>query len=206
MRRSGSAAPQQQRSRDTLERLLAAANAEFAERGVGGATTTSIAERADVSVGALYRFFADKHAFAEALSHRYLDAAGQRFSPILMSITTLNDVGPAMRDLVRAAADLQADHAGYYRLSQEQRPDAEQSPAHVVRASLVDGFDTVLRSAGSSVPSKQRKVVLEMAIETVRHTLVMHPPGSRSRRQAMAELEEMVVRYVTARLELPSGN
>jgi AcrR family transcriptional regulator len=205
LRRAQSATPQQQRSRDTLERLIAAANTEFAERGVAGATTTSIAERADVSVGALYRFFADKHAFAEALSHRYLDAAGRRFSPILLSITTLADVEPAMRSLVRAAAELQADHAGYYRLSQELRPDAEQSPAHVVRASLVDGFDAVLRAAGSTAPSRQRKVVLEMAIETVRHTLVMHPPGARSRRQSIEELEEMVVRYVTGRLGLPTA-
>ena len=66
------ATPQQDRSRVTVEKILAAADVEFALRGSSGVTTTQIAERAGVSVGALYRFFPDKQAIASALAERYL--------------------------------------------------------------------------------------------------------------------------------------
>src|SRR5690606_16813277 len=65
------AAPQQERSRATVEKILAAADHEFAARGSTGVTTTQIADRAGVSVGALYRFFPDKQAIAAALAERY---------------------------------------------------------------------------------------------------------------------------------------
>lgn len=53
--------PQQDRSRRTVDRILTAADVLIAEHG-SAVTTTAIASEAGVSVGALYRFFPDKHA------------------------------------------------------------------------------------------------------------------------------------------------
>jgi AcrR family transcriptional regulator len=52
--------PRQARSRARLRAIFAAAAALFEEQGYGGATMTSIAERAGMSVGTLYFYFRDK--------------------------------------------------------------------------------------------------------------------------------------------------
>ncbi len=102
--------------------------------------------------------------------------------------------------LVRRAADLQVQHPGYYRLTEELAPERGDSPAHVVREHLVDLFATALRDAGATTAVPEIRTVVALCIETVRHTLARHPPGSADRERALAELELMLRAYLTSRL------
>ena len=52
--------PQQARSRETRERIVAAAIAAFEEHGYDDTNTAAIARRAGIGVGTLYGYFADK--------------------------------------------------------------------------------------------------------------------------------------------------
>ena len=52
--------PQQARSRDTRERIVAAAIAAFEEHGYDDTNTAAIARRAGIGVGTLYGYFPDK--------------------------------------------------------------------------------------------------------------------------------------------------
>jgi AcrR family transcriptional regulator len=54
--------PLQARSRETVERILAAAGELILEEGVEAATPTAIAARAGVGPSSLYRFFSDRDA------------------------------------------------------------------------------------------------------------------------------------------------
>jgi AcrR family transcriptional regulator len=67
--------PVQERSQETVQRVLAGASALLG-RGValGDVTTAMIAAEAGVSVGALYRFFPDKQAIIDAIAARHMDA------------------------------------------------------------------------------------------------------------------------------------
>jgi len=71
-------APRQVRSRETLARLLDAAEAVLAEGGLDAATVPAIAKRAGLSVGAVYRRFADKDALLRAVYVRMLTRARER--------------------------------------------------------------------------------------------------------------------------------
>lgn len=64
----------QERARDTVETLLEAAARVLARRGYAAATTNRIAEKAGVSVGTLYEYFANKEAVFDALMKRQIDA------------------------------------------------------------------------------------------------------------------------------------
>ncbi len=194
--------PQQRRSRETVERLLTAANDEFGEVGVSAATTTSIAERAGVSVGSLYRFFGDKVAIAQALSEQYLDDAIERFGPIVSEIAGAGDVVPAVRAIVRAAADLQITHAGYYRITEDATPDTAGSPASGVRSSLVETFAEVLERHDVGASDDMRREVVGLLTETVRHTLSLIDPVATDRDRRVAELEELAVGYLAHRFGL----
>jgi len=52
--------PQQERSRQTRDRIVAAAIAGFEEQGYDDTTTAAIAQRAGIGVGTLYAYFPDK--------------------------------------------------------------------------------------------------------------------------------------------------
>lgn len=64
----------QARSRETIEVVLEAAARVLADHGYAAASTNRIAERAGVSIGTLYEYFADKDAVFEALIERELAA------------------------------------------------------------------------------------------------------------------------------------
>src|SRR6187200_3383987 len=69
--------PTQQRSRERVERMLAAATALIAEQGSDALRMSEVAERAGVSIGSLYQFFPDKSAIVGTLVERY-NEAGRR--------------------------------------------------------------------------------------------------------------------------------
>ncbi len=79
MKRSRAAAripePQQERSRRTMRRLMAAAEEVIAERGVGGLTIGEVARRAGTAVGTIYTRFPDKDAFLRTLHDQFFARA-----------------------------------------------------------------------------------------------------------------------------------
>lgn len=66
----GRRAPVQERSRQTVSRILDTAAEIADEVGVEAVTTRAVADRAGVSYPALYRFFPDREAILEALLER----------------------------------------------------------------------------------------------------------------------------------------
>ena len=64
--------PQQQRSRESLERILDASEQLIRERGFESMTIADVVERSGSSVGSLYARFSDKHGMLEAVHARYL--------------------------------------------------------------------------------------------------------------------------------------
>ena len=64
-------APSQRRSRERVERILAAARELIAAEGSDAMRMGEVAERAGVSIGSLYQYFPDKAAVIRTLAARY---------------------------------------------------------------------------------------------------------------------------------------
>ncbi|WP_433617583.1 TetR family transcriptional regulator [Dactylosporangium sp. CA-139114] len=99
--------PQQQRSRDKRDRVLAAAATLLQELPFDDIGTRQIADRAGVSVGSLYRFFPDKDAIFYALSATWLDKVldlmdGQLAAPPPTVAELVNRVVEAFAEFFRA--------------------------------------------------------------------------------------------------------
>ena len=107
--------PQQQRSRDKRDRVLAAAAALLQEMPFDEIGTRQIADRAGVSVGSLYRFFPDKDAIFSALSATWLDKV------LDLMEAQLADPPPTVRELVdrlvEAFAEFFRAEPGYRQVS-----------------------------------------------------------------------------------------
>lgn len=69
--------PQQERSVQRVNVILAMADALFAAAGYDTVTTNQIAAQADLPIGSLYQFFADKTTILQALAARYRSGLAQ---------------------------------------------------------------------------------------------------------------------------------
>src|SRR4051812_36084075 len=107
--------PQQQRSRDKRDRVLAAAAALLQEIPFDEIGTRQIADRAEVSVGSLYRFFPDKDAIFSALSATWLDKVLQLMDAQLAAPPPT--VGALVDRVVEAFAEFFRTEPGYRQVS-----------------------------------------------------------------------------------------
>src|ERR1022692_5228534 len=66
-------APVQSRSQQTVQRVLDAASSLLEQMPLEDVTTTRIAVEAELSIGALYRFFPDKQTIIDAIAVRHVE-------------------------------------------------------------------------------------------------------------------------------------
>ncbi|MER8157063.1 TetR/AcrR family transcriptional regulator [Streptomyces sp. NPDC094472] len=86
--------PVQRRSAERLGRILDACAELLDEISYEELSTRAVAERADVPIGSVYRFFSNKRAMAEALAHRNLDEYAARITRRLAASESGADNGP----------------------------------------------------------------------------------------------------------------
>lgn len=94
--------PTQQRSRERVERMLAAARDLIAEQGSDAMKMGGVAERAGVSIGSLYQFFPDKSAIIRALAERYNAESQACIDAALLGVRTQEELLSAFSELVDA--------------------------------------------------------------------------------------------------------
>ncbi len=99
---------QQERARETYEKLLAAAAECFAQGGFDQTQSTDIARAAGVSVGTFYRYFTDKRqAFLEMIG----DFWDQHARRLFTEPAGLPEIADRFFDYLRAHADIYRTYA-----------------------------------------------------------------------------------------------
>ena len=101
--------PQQQRSKETTDKILAAALKLFGERGYYNTTTNEIAKAAGISIGSLYAYFKDKDTiFQEILAayHQNFLAVFEQISSDLNRSLYASDKKAWLRILFASLIDL----------------------------------------------------------------------------------------------------
>jgi AcrR family transcriptional regulator len=164
--------PRQARSRATVSFVLDAAAQVFAERGYA-ATTNEIAERAGVSIGSLYQYFADKDALLVALAERHLAEAQEHLQSVLADAPTDRDA--LVRRVIEVVVDLNRPSALHTVLYQA----APRTPELVavldrVRDDLAAAVAALLVVAGVEAPvAARRSHALVVAVDAAIHEYVL---------------------------------
>jgi AcrR family transcriptional regulator len=127
--------PVQTRALKTRAALLAAVEEIVAEDGAEAVTTTSVAERTGVSVGSLYRYFADRDALLLAAYDATVERIAAASVERLAGLGEETDVEEAARLLLRVYLD-EAEaipaHTNLLRAMRSIRTtEEEQDPANV---------------------------------------------------------------------------
>lgn len=127
--------PIQGRAQHTVEAILKAAAQILERHGAEAATTNAIAERAGVSIGSLYQYFADREALIDELVRRHVAAMQTVLGDALAGIRT--------RPLPEAIAQLVAAIVAAHRVSPRLHQALHQSTAHRAHAAI-DRFEAGL--------------------------------------------------------------
>jgi AcrR family transcriptional regulator len=88
--------PQQERSRQRVEAILAAAHTLVVEAGSDALTMSEVATRAGIPIGSVYQYFPDKPAVLRELAIRFMDRVRQT---LLTSLVGLDNAETAIQRL-----------------------------------------------------------------------------------------------------------
>lgn len=190
--------PRQDRSERTVQTILDAAARVFARVGVHGATTTAIAEEAELSVGALYRFYTDKAAIAEALGDRYLLALANVFDEVegLIRPGDTSSIPAAVEAMVAGVAKLHRQHPGYFAAVRHLSPVASDSPTHHVRETQIGALIAWFDSAPEPPDPRTARRMAEFLIDTTRILIERAPARGPARTAHLADISNLMTMYL----------
>jgi AcrR family transcriptional regulator len=181
--------PSQARSAETVALILEAAAQILEARGLAGFTTNAVAERAGVSIGTLYQYFADKNAVLLALARQQMQ-------------TTLE----AVRRALEPAQDLDAEARvrAMVRVLIHAFGDRARARKAVIQAILAQGLGvemmapvTAFLASGGAAPlplsAEQLFVLSRSILGAIRAAVLEERPFLRSR-----VFEDEIVRLILA--------
>ncbi len=191
--------PQQQRSREMVERILTAGRDVVLRDGYDAASTNRIAAEAGVSPGSLYQYFPDKEAVLSAIVDRYVDDVSKRVTAALAD--RFDETGPQMvRATLNALLDALEENTELLRVVADELPRKENS----ARASALEQRITDLLSAylAARRPLMRRDLtpstaawIAVRAIENLAVRYVLEQPPI-DRETFVGELERLMTAYL----------
>lgn len=194
--------PVQNRSKITVEAILAAAAQIFELHGYAGGTTNRIAERAGVSVGTLYQYFPSKEALAVALLEQHIQETQRRMREWVGHMVAENHaLHEALEDYVAGMMDVHVERPRLQHILLEETPlpvhihqlllEAEHQSARAM-AGLLRTFPDVRH------PSLEHSAYLIIhTVEALTHRFAAHPDDPAIDRGSLQEeLVSMLEHYL----------
>jgi AcrR family transcriptional regulator len=189
-------APQQERSRLTVEAVLDAVERVLKRDGVEALTTNRIAEAAGVSIGSVYQYFPDKRSIYAALHQRHVEQVS-----LVIESTVAKHAGSSLEDfacaLVQELMDVHDADPRLHEIVSELVPESAEG----FRRALEATFERVVLPHGQSLASHPMLYVLPHLVEALVH-------GGMTRRPSTVSLEDLkyeAVRAIRAFLSRTAG-
>ncbi|MFG3615325.1 TetR/AcrR family transcriptional regulator [Nocardia sp. NPDC047654] len=180
--------PTQERAKATREHILDTAARLFGERGIANTSTNRIAVEAGVSIGTVYRYFADRAVLVEELLERLLQTIERRFTQQVFNLSEksipqiVSDVLQVITAELVANAQLVRALVGGVQFYSSGIPEFEPRLRLLVKVMLIQilgpgddheydvmtfvmintGFAAVLRASALDVDSRARAEAIDM--------------------------------------------
>ena len=206
----------QERSRATVDAILEATARVLVKVGYDRASTNRVAVAAGVSIGSLYQYFPSKEALVAALVEKHV---AEMTAVIHRALAESMDqpVERAVRRLVEVMIEAHALDPALHKVLVEQTPrvgglqrilDLETQLTALARAYLAERADEI-----RAVDLDLAAFVLVHAIEALTHAAVLTRPDLLRKPELVAEISELVIRYLdpqrrsssTSHSPLPGG-
>ena len=189
----------QERSKATVDALLAATARVLVKEGYDRASTNKVAEAAGVSIGSLYQYFPSKEALVATVIERHI---GQMMGVVRASLVrvALFPLADAARELVRVMIDAHRIEPKLHRVLVEQIPrvgNLEQIESVDDEAiSLVRSYLEAHREEIDVPDLDLAAFVAVTSVEALTHAAVLRRPALLDDERFRHEVASLVVRYL----------
>jgi AcrR family transcriptional regulator len=191
--------PRQERSRATVETVLAATARVLVRRGFDGLTTNEVAEAAGVSIGSLYQYFPNKAALVAALIEQHVEAMSQL---VLRELTRVAALPPAraIRAVIETMIRAHAVAPELHRVLTEQVPRvgrmAKLREVEALSQRMVAGLLAARRAELVIDDPALAAFMVVSAIEAITHRAALLAPELLHDPRLIDEACAMVARYL----------
>jgi AcrR family transcriptional regulator len=191
--------PRQERSRATVDTVLAATARVLVKRGFDGLTTNAVAEAAGISIGSLYQYFPNKEALVAALIEKHMEEMN---AAILSELTRVAEL--PMAEAVRAVIELtikaHAIEPELHRVLTEQVPRvgrlARLRELDLICNRMVAGLLAARRAELAIHDPELAAFILVASIEAITHRAALFAPDRLRDPRLIDEACALVTRYL----------
>ena len=191
--------PRQERSKATVETILAATARVLVKKGFDGLTTNAVAEAAGVSIGSLYQYFPSKEALVAALIEQHIE---QMNAAILNELTRVAQLpmAQAVRAVIELTIRAHSIEPELHRVLTEQVPRvgrlARLAEADAICRRMVAGILAARRDELAISDPDTAAFVLVHSIEAITHRAALFSPERLRDPRLIDEAVAMVTRYL----------
>lgn len=174
-------APRQQRSQQTVDRIVEAAARVFDDVGYLATTTNEIAADAGVSIGSLYQYFPNKDALLIEIARRHISGSLDAFDELMNGLGSKAPLGQMIGYVIELLVD-QHEHDRLHLLIAHRVPRTAEIEQELERAQhhLVTVADRVLREQMPERGDRPQTAQLLVAFlnAAIHDVILRHPPGA----------------------------
>jgi AcrR family transcriptional regulator len=192
--------PSSASARKTVERILASTAALLDEVGFDDLTTNLIAERADLNVASVYKYFPNKYAVLMALAERLRD---EQLELLARQLRPEGDWRTELAALLDAYVELYLQRPGFAELTAVMASSTPLREAE--EASLAAETKMIaerMAAYGIQATASEREAMARVMLEAARGVFSLLPRSRPARRKRlMQELRRMLEAYLTNYIE-----
>jgi AcrR family transcriptional regulator len=191
--------PRQERSRATVETVLAATARILVKRGWDGLSTNAVAEAAGVSIGSLYQYFPNKEALVAALIEKHVEDMSSALLSELARVARL-PMAQAVRAVIELTIKAHAIEPALHQVLTEQVPRvgrlAKLRELDAICHRMVAGLLAARRDELAITDPDLAAFVLVASIEAITHRAALFAPERLGDPRLIDEACALVTRYL----------
>jgi AcrR family transcriptional regulator len=191
--------PRQERSKATVDTILAATARVLVKKGFDGLTTNSVAEQAGVSIGSLYQYFPSKEALVAALIEQHIDEMNAAILSELTRVAQL-PMAQGIRAVIELTIRAHSIEPELHRVLTEQVPRvgrlARLMEADTICRRMVAGMLAARKDELAIQDPDTAAFILVASIEAITHRAALFAPERLRDPRLVDEAVAMVTRYL----------
>ena len=191
--------PRQERSKVTVDTILAATARVLVKKGFDGLTTNAVASAAGVSIGSLYQYFPSKEALVAALIEQHIEEMQQALFSEMTRVAQL-PMAQAVRALIELTIRAHSIEPELHRVLTEQVPRvgrlARLAEADSICRRMVAGILSLRKDELAITDPDTAAFILVASIEAITHRAALFAPERLRDPRLVDESVAMVTRYL----------
>jgi AcrR family transcriptional regulator len=181
--------PAQKRAEKTVKLILDTSSDLLEEVGLDNFNTNLLAERAEIRIATVYRYFPNKLAILSALIERWLELIMERTTIVTELSDPDNDWREIYENFIDIYVDIVLSHKGHLaiRRAVQAAPELARVEARIIRKISI-GIFNALEARGIQHSNHQMYNFIEVSLTTIAQAIDMAVIKAKKRKEFLPEI------------------